>query len=51
MSSQAQLEAEIQNRPKNLKIIFKKIHQKKTNIGEILMLINSDLADQKPIMT
>ena len=48
MSSVAQLEAEIQKGPENLKIIFLKIHQSKTNIGRIFSLAYLDLADQKP---
>ena len=48
MSFLDQLEVELQNRPKNLKIIFLKNHQKKTNIGRIFLLTYSGLADQKP---
>ena len=49
MSSLAQLEAEIQNGPKNLKDnILKKSPKKKINIDGIFLLTYSDLADQNP---
>ena len=50
MSSLAQSEAEIQNGPKKLKIIFLKIHQKNTNVDGIFVLTYFDLADQNPLV-
>ena len=48
MSSLAQLEAEIQNGPKNLKDNILKKSPKKINIDGIFLLTYSDLADQNP---
>ena len=46
MSSLAQLEAEIQNGPTNLKDNILKKSPKKTNIDRIFLLTYSDLADK-----